>query len=288
MSKRLIAFMVRGYKRHIYLLHAYDGVVEKKTFEMPTYITVGGRTIKNVKIGWESYGTLNADKSNAILGYALLCRYKSCRRQVQGRRPGPWLLGPDHRPGQGPRHQQVFHPLIRHAGQSQRQGSERHHHRAGHDRSLNRQALRALVSVVTIRDFVTCRRRSSKASASASFTPSWAPRWARCRPTSGLPAIRNGRKDRAGHRRRRVGRLRSLAPRVGAADPPRPEMSGGEYYGKAAPVAGLSTALAMVALNAQHWAWTNSIPPFGRKWAVEGKDPASCLLDCKYAIEACA
>jgi len=41
----------------------------------------------------------------------------------------------------------------------------------------------------------------------------------------------------------------------------------------------------MVTLHAQHWAWTNS-SAFGRKWAVEGKDPASCLLECKYAIEA--
>jgi homoserine O-acetyltransferase len=46
---------------------AYDGPVEKKTFEMPSYTTAGGPTIKNVRIGWESYGTLNADRSNAIL-----------------------------------------------------------------------------------------------------------------------------------------------------------------------------------------------------------------------------
>ena len=64
-----------------------------------------------------------------------------------------------------------------------------------------------------------------------------------------------------------------------------PNWSDGNYYGKAEPVAGLSTALAMVTLHAQHWAWTNS-SAFGRKWAVEGKDPASCLLECKYAIEA--
>ena len=44
-----------------------DLIVEKKTFEMPSYTTAGGVTIKNVKIGWEAAGTLNADKSNAIL-----------------------------------------------------------------------------------------------------------------------------------------------------------------------------------------------------------------------------
>src|SRR5262245_20419813 len=44
-----------------------DLIVAKRTFELPSYTTVGGETIKNVKIGWQSAGTLNADKSNAIL-----------------------------------------------------------------------------------------------------------------------------------------------------------------------------------------------------------------------------
>ena len=38
-------------------------------------------------------------------------------------------------------------------------------------------------------------------------------------------------------------------------------------------------------LHAQHWAWADG-PALGRKWAVEGKDPASCLTDCRFAIEA--
>ena len=42
-------------------------IVEKKTFELPQYTTAGGATIKGLRIGWESYGTLNAEKSNAIL-----------------------------------------------------------------------------------------------------------------------------------------------------------------------------------------------------------------------------
>ena len=44
-----------------------DGVVEKKTFTLQSYVTVRGETIKNVKIGWESYGSLNTDKSIGIL-----------------------------------------------------------------------------------------------------------------------------------------------------------------------------------------------------------------------------
>src|SRR5690242_8879347 len=46
---------------------AADLIVEKKTFEMSDFPTVGGETIKKVTVGWEAAGTLNADKSNAIL-----------------------------------------------------------------------------------------------------------------------------------------------------------------------------------------------------------------------------
>ncbi len=46
--------------------HAYDGLVEKKVFTIPTFTTVGGKTIRNVRIGYETYGTLNAAGTNAI------------------------------------------------------------------------------------------------------------------------------------------------------------------------------------------------------------------------------
>src|SRR5215471_14512748 len=45
---------------------AYDGIVEKKTFTLPSYTTVGGKTIKNVRVGYETYGALNAAGDNAI------------------------------------------------------------------------------------------------------------------------------------------------------------------------------------------------------------------------------
>ena len=41
--------------------------VEKKTFSMDSYTTHGGETIKDVKVGWESYGTLNEAKDNVVL-----------------------------------------------------------------------------------------------------------------------------------------------------------------------------------------------------------------------------
>ena len=73
-------------------------VVQKKTFELPAYTTEGGRTIKQVKIGWESYGTLNADKSNAIL----ITHFFSATSHAAGKYapsdplPGYWdaIIGP--------------------------------------------------------------------------------------------------------------------------------------------------------------------------------------------------
>jgi len=46
--------------------YGYDDPVEKKTFTLPSYTTVGGRTIANVRVGYETYGKLNAAGDNAI------------------------------------------------------------------------------------------------------------------------------------------------------------------------------------------------------------------------------
>ena len=46
---------------------AYEGIVEKKVFELPRYTTHTGAVLEQVRVGWESYGTLNRDRSNAIL-----------------------------------------------------------------------------------------------------------------------------------------------------------------------------------------------------------------------------
>lgn len=39
----------------------------KQRFSMPSYTTVGGRTIKSLQVGWESYGKLNQAKDNTVL-----------------------------------------------------------------------------------------------------------------------------------------------------------------------------------------------------------------------------
>ena len=46
---------------------AFDGIVEKQVFNLPTYTTVNGQVIKGVRIGYETYGRLNAARDNVIL-----------------------------------------------------------------------------------------------------------------------------------------------------------------------------------------------------------------------------
>ena len=73
-------------------------IVAKKVFELPEMITISGRTIKNVRVGWESYGELNADKSNAIL----ICHFFAGTSHAAGKYaasdplPGYWdaIIGP--------------------------------------------------------------------------------------------------------------------------------------------------------------------------------------------------
>ena len=71
---------------------AFDGLVKKEVFTMPTYTTVNGKTIKNVRVGYESYGTLNAAKDNVVL----ICHFFTGTSHAAGKyktedaAPGYW------------------------------------------------------------------------------------------------------------------------------------------------------------------------------------------------------
>lgn len=73
-------------------------LTQKQVFTLPSYTTVGGREIRNLQVGWECYGKLNADASNAIL----VPHFFSANSHVAGRyraddaAPGYWdaIIGP--------------------------------------------------------------------------------------------------------------------------------------------------------------------------------------------------
>ena len=74
-------------------------ITEKKVFTLPSFTTFGGKTINNLRVGWESYGTLNEDKDNVIL----ITHYFSGTSHAAGKyneddaQPGYWdaLIGPE-------------------------------------------------------------------------------------------------------------------------------------------------------------------------------------------------
>lgn len=75
-----------------------DLLVEKQTFTTKDFTTVSGETIAEVKVGWEAYGTLNAEKDNVIL----ITHFFSGNSHAAGKytpddpQPGYWdaIIGP--------------------------------------------------------------------------------------------------------------------------------------------------------------------------------------------------
>lgn len=73
-------------------------LVQKQQLELAHFTTQSGVELKQVKVGWEAYGTLNADKSNVIL----ITHYFSGTSHAAGKyratdaAPGYWdkIIGP--------------------------------------------------------------------------------------------------------------------------------------------------------------------------------------------------
>lgn len=73
-------------------------LVEKQRFEMADFVTFGGKTIKQVQVGWESYGELNAGKDNVILitHYFTATSHAAGRYAKDDAQAGYWdaIIGP--------------------------------------------------------------------------------------------------------------------------------------------------------------------------------------------------
>jgi homoserine O-acetyltransferase len=94
MKKRVSAIFLMVFSIIVYstVSFAYDQLVVKKIFEMKEYTTVGGQKIAPVRVGYETYGTLNANKDNVIL----ICHHFSGTSHAAGKYsteqkvPGYW------------------------------------------------------------------------------------------------------------------------------------------------------------------------------------------------------
>ncbi len=261
-----------------------DLIVEKRTFEMPSYTTVGGQTIKNVKIGWQAAGTLNADRSNAIL----ITHFFSGTSHAFGKytpgdkAAGYWdsIIGP----GKLIDTNQYFVissdtlvnlntgvPTVVTTGPA----------------SVNPDTGKPYAMsfpVVSIKDFVNVQKalidslgiKRLHTVMGASMGALQAYEWAASYPDM-------------------VGRI---IPVIGQAQPNPylvgwlsawgqpitldPKWNGGDYYGKEPPTEGLKAALKVITLHAQHFDWAEKT--FGNAPAEEGKDPGKAFGN-RFKIE---
>ena len=256
---------------------AQELMTEKKVFSLPSYTTQGGRTLKDVKVGWESYGTLNADKSNAVL----ICHFFSGNSHAAGKyaaadaAPGYWdaIIGP----GKAIDTNKYFvlssdtlvnlntgDPRITTTGPA----------------SVNPDTGKPYAldfPVVTVGDFVNVQKalveslgiRKLALVAGPSMGSLQTLEWAASYPemvAKAMPVIGAGEAD---------AQLIAWLDVWAAPILVDPNWNKGDYYGKTPPNAGLAKALAVVTLQANHAEWANAT--FGRRPAKEGEDPAKAL-----------
>lgn len=264
---------------------ALDAIVEKKVFEMPSYTTVGGGTVKNVRIGWESYGTLNAAKDNAILitHFFSGSSHAAGKYKAEDAVPGYWdaIVGPG-KPLDTDKYFVISSDTLVNLNAKDptvvTTGPASIDPDTGKPYGLS-------FPVVTIRDFVNVQKaltdslgiRRLHAVMGASMGALQAIEWGAAYPDSVgrvVSVIGGGEADAF-----LIGWLNLW----GAPIRLDPNWNGGDYYGKAEPVAGLTEALKLVTLHARYYEWADKT--FGRTFAEAGKDPLASMKNL-YAVEA--
>ncbi len=258
-------------------------IVEKKVFEMPSYTTLGGKVIKGVRIGWQSAGTLNADRSNAIL----ITHFFSGNSHAFGKyKPedqasGYWdaIIGPGKAIDTNKYFVLSSDTLVNlnMAGGTVTTGPATINPDTGKPWGMD-------FPVVGIGDFVNVQKalveslgiRKLHAVAGPSMGSLQAYDWAARYPEM---------VDR-------------IIPVIGSAEASPwliawldvwaapikldPKWNGGDYYGKEPPLTGFAEALKVVSLQANHWDWAEKV--VGRAHAEGGKDPAADMAN-RYRIE---
>ncbi len=266
-------------------LLAQDMIVEKKTFEMPSLTTQGGKTIKQVKIGWESYGTLNADKTNAILVNHFFSgtSHAAGKYTAADKAAGYWdyLIGPGKAIDTNKYYVIASDTLVNlNTGDPKvvTTGPASINPDTGKPYAMS-------FPLVTIGDFVNVQKalvdslgiRKLHTVMGASMGGLQSYEWAATYPDMMdhlVAVISSGEADPW---------LVAWLNVWGAPILLDPKWNNGDYYGKEPPLEGLKQALKIVSLQANHWLWAEK--NFGRAWAEEGKDPNSAHAN-KYKIEA--
>ncbi|MDB5510587.1 MAG: homoserine acetyltransferase [Enterovirga sp.] len=254
-------------------------IVEKKVFELPSYTTVGGATIKGVRIGWEAYGQPNADRSNVILVTHFFSgtSHAAGKYKADDAAPGYWdaIIGP------GKAIDTTKYYVISSDTLVNLNANTPNVVTTGPS-SVNPDTGKPwgpAFPVVGMRDFVNVQKalveslgvRRLKAVVGPSMGALQAYEWALAYPEMVdriVPVI-----GAAGGDAMLVAWLDVWAQPVRLD----PKWAGGEYYGKEAPNAGLAAALKVVSLHANGGEWAETT--FGTAPAAEGRDPGRALAN---------
>ena len=262
---------------------AQDLIVEKKTFELPRYETVAGDTIKNVRIGWEAAGTLNGDKSNAVL----ITHFFSGSSHAFGKyaasdsAAGYWdaIIGPG-KPIDTSKYYVISSDTLVNfnakAPNVVTTGPATINPDTGKPYGMT-------FPVVSIKDFVRVQKAlidslgiTRLRVVGASMGGLQAYEWAASYPDMVeriVAAISTPAADLY------------LTAWLGAwAEPVRldPKWNGGDYYGRDEPLAGIKTGLKVATLHAFHYEWADKA--FHGGPAEAGKDPKTALAN-RFKVE---
>ena len=260
------------------------GIVEKKVFSMPSYTTMGGQAIKDVKVGWESYGQLNAARDNAIIipHFFTGNSHAAGKYKESDAAAGYWdsIIGPGKPIDTSTFFVVSVDTLVNintKDPNTTTTGPASTNPDTGKPYGMS-------FPIVTFRDFVNVQKAvldslgvtKVHAAIGASGGAFQALEWAAAYPdyvARVVPVIGIGEADGW-----TIARSHLWADAI-LSDP---NWNGGDYYGKAEPTAGIALALKLITIDAQHWAWADK--SFGRKWADPAKDPAKAF-DNKYQVQ---
>jgi homoserine O-acetyltransferase len=256
-------------------------IVTKQSFEIPSFTTRAGATVPNLRIGYQTAGTLNAAGDNAVL----IAHFFSGTSHAFGRygadQPaGYWdaIIGPG-KPIDTNRWFVVSADTPVNLNTGDRNtittGPATVNPATGRPWGL-------AFPVLSIRDFVETQKalldhlgvRRLALVAGASMGALQTIEWAVAYPemvARAMPVIGSDRVDAW-----IIGWLDIWAAPIRLD----PNWNGGDYYGRPAPVAGLAEALKIVTHHARDWPWADTI---GVKPA-EGQDPRRSVTE-RFAIE---
>ena len=264
---------------------AYDELVTKEVFEIAQYNTVGGQVIRNVKVGYESYGRLNAAADNAVLICHFLTGTSHAAGKYQNSDPivGYWdaIIGAG-KPIDTRKYFVLSADTLVNLGVS-----DAHVVTTG-PASVNPVTGKNYgfsFPILTIQDFVRVQKALADklgikkfvlvmgASMGAMQTIEWAVDYPDMVERI-IPVASNGFETSA----YMIQTLHNWSYPI-LMDP---AWNHGDYYGKRPPTRGLTHALEQVTLSSRSPQWAQSV--FGNKIAVEDQHPSQQWPN-RYAIE---